>query len=104
MTPRILVLILAGGAGGRLDLLTDHRAKPAVPFARSLRLVDFPLSNLRNSGISDVWLSVQYLGQQLADVVANGKPWDLDRHHGGFGLDCGRCHGDLSWSDVRIGR
>lgn len=84
--PRILAIVQAGGAGSRMDVLTRETPKPALPFAGTYRLVDFPLSNLRNSGIADVWLSVQYLGQQLADVVANGKPWDLDRHHGGFKL------------------
>lgn len=57
-----------------------------LPFAKSYRLIDFPLSNLRSSGVSDVWLSVQYLAQELGDAVPNGKPWDLDRHDGGFKL------------------
>jgi glucose-1-phosphate adenylyltransferase len=74
----------AGGAGSRLDVLTRETPKPALPYAGAFRLIDIPLSNLRNSGISDVWVSVQYLGQQLSDAMANGKPWDLDRHHGGF--------------------
>jgi glucose-1-phosphate adenylyltransferase len=84
--PRILALIQAGGQGSRLDVLTRETPKPALPFAGGYRLVDFPLSNLRNSGIDDVWLSVQFRAQELADAVANGKPWDLDRHHGGFRL------------------
>ena len=67
-----------------MDVLTRETPKPALPFAGAFRLIDVPLSNLRNSGISDVWVSVQYLGQVLTDVMANGKPWDLDRHHGGF--------------------
>jgi glucose-1-phosphate adenylyltransferase len=83
---RVLAIIQAGGAGGRMDVLTRETPKPVLPFAGSYRLIDFPLSNLRNSGIDDVWLSVQYLAQELADAVANGKPWDLDRHHGGFKL------------------
>lgn len=82
--PRILALVQAGGAGSRMDVLTREVPKPALPYAGSFRLVDVPLSNLRNAGISDVWVSVQYLGQQLSDVMANGKPWDLDRHRGGF--------------------
>ena len=82
--PRILALVQAGGAGSRMDVLTRETPKPALPYAGSFRLIDVPLSNLRNSGISDVWVSVQYLGQRLANVMANGKPWDLDRHHGGF--------------------
>ncbi|MDN5771475.1 MAG: hypothetical protein L0H24_11350 [Microlunatus sp.] len=67
-----------------MDVLTRETPKPALPFAGSFRLIDVPLSNLRNSGVTDVWVSVQYLGQQLADVMAGGKPWDLDRHRGGF--------------------
>ena len=82
--PRILVLVLAGGAGGRLELLTEQRAKPAVPFAGVYRLVDFPLSNCQHSGISDVWVSVQYNPTSLSDHLANGRPWDLDRTFGGL--------------------
>ncbi len=82
--PRVLALLQAGGAGSRMDVLTRETPKPALPFAGSFRLIDIPLSNLANSGISDVWVSVQYLAQRLTDVMANGKPWDLDRHHGGF--------------------
>ena len=58
--PRILVLVLAGGAGGRLELLTENRAKPAVPFAGVYRLIDFALSNCEHSQIADVWVSVQF--------------------------------------------
>jgi glucose-1-phosphate adenylyltransferase len=83
-SPRILALVQAGGAGSRMDVLTRETPKPALPFAGAFRLIDIPLSNLRNSGISDVWVSVQYLGQALSEVMANGKPWDLDRHRGGF--------------------
>jgi glucose-1-phosphate adenylyltransferase len=82
--PRILVLVLAGGAGGRLELLTDERAKPAVPFAGVYRLIDFPLSNCQHSHIPDVWVSVQYHPVSLADHLANGRPWDLDRTFGGL--------------------
>src|SRR4051794_4093061 len=83
---RVLAIIQAGGAGGRMDVLTRERAKPALPFAGTYQLVDFPLSNLTHSGISEVWLSVQYQGSSLEDPLANGRPWDLDRTHGGFRL------------------
>lgn len=83
---RILAIIQAGGAGGRMDVLTRERAKPALPFAGVYRLIDFPLSNLTHSGISDVLLSVQYQGGVLEEEVANGRPWDLDRNHGGLRL------------------
>jgi glucose-1-phosphate adenylyltransferase len=82
--PRILVLVLAGGAGGRLELLTEQRAKPAVPFAGVYRLIDFPLSNCRNSTIADVWVPVQFHPTSLSDHLANGRPWDLDRTFGGL--------------------
>ena len=82
--PRILVLVLAGGAGGRLELLTDNRAKPAVPFAGVYRLIDFPLSNCQNSQISDVWVSIQFHPTSLHDHLSNGRPWDLDRTAGGL--------------------
>ncbi|MDQ3442664.1 MAG: glucose-1-phosphate adenylyltransferase [Chloroflexota bacterium] len=80
----VLALVLAGGQGGRMDVLTQHRAKPALPYAGVYRLIDVSLSNLRNSGISDVWLVVQYETQSIAEVVAGGRPWDLDRSHGGL--------------------
>jgi glucose-1-phosphate adenylyltransferase len=84
--PRIktLVLILAGGAGGRLELLTHTRAKPAVPFAGTHRLIDFPLSNCANAHIDDVWISQQFNPVSLSDHTANGRPWDLDRTSGGL--------------------
>jgi glucose-1-phosphate adenylyltransferase len=81
---RTLVLILAGGAGGRLELLTRQRAKPAVPFAGTHRLIDFPLSNCHNAGLSDVWVAQQFNPISLSDHMANGRPWDLDRTTGGL--------------------
>jgi len=82
--PRVLVLVLAGGAGGRLELLTEQRAKPAVPFAGVYRLIDFPLSNCQHSNLADVWVSVQYHPTSLSQHLANGRPWDLDRTTGGL--------------------
>jgi glucose-1-phosphate adenylyltransferase len=81
---RILVLVLAGGAGGRLELLTENRAKPAVPFAGVYRLIDFSLSNCEHSGIADVWVSVQFHPTSLSEHLSNGRPWDLDRTSGGL--------------------
>jgi glucose-1-phosphate adenylyltransferase len=81
---RTLVVILAGGAGGRLELLTHSRAKPAVPFAGTHRLIDFPLSNCMNAQISDVWVSQQFNPVSLSDHLSNGRPWDLDRTAGGL--------------------
>ena len=81
---RTLVIVLAGGAGGRLELLTRERAKPAVPFAGSHRLIDFPLSNCHNSGFADVWVAQQFNPISLSDHLSNGRPWDLDRTVGGL--------------------
>jgi len=81
---RTLVIVLAGGAGGRLEQLTDRRAKPATPFAGTHRLIDFPLSNCSNSGIDDVWVVEQFHPTSLNDHLANGRPWDLDRTDGGL--------------------
>jgi glucose-1-phosphate adenylyltransferase len=83
---RILAIIQAGGAGGRMDVLTRERAKPSLPFAGVYRLIDFPLSNLTHSGISEVWLSIQFLGNTIQEQLVNGRPWDLDRTRGGLRL------------------
>ncbi len=84
--PRTLAVVLAGGRGSRMDVLTRERAKPALPFAGTHRLIDVPLTNLRRSGIEDVFVSVQYHATSLDEVVANGRPWDLDRTYGGLRL------------------
>ena len=81
---RVLAVILAGGEGGRLDVLTEERAKPAIPFAGVYRLIDFVLSNCMHSKLQDVWLVQQYQAHSLSEHVANGRPWDLDRTHGGL--------------------
>lgn len=82
--PRTLVVVLAGGAGSRLQALTENRAKPAMRFAGTHRLVDFPLSNARNAGIDDVWVVQQFHPTSLNVHLANGRPWDLDRTRGGL--------------------
>ena len=82
--PRVLVLVLAGGAGGRLELLTEQRAKPAVPFAGVYRLIDFPLSNCQHSQIADVWVSVQFHPTSLSAHLATGRPGDRARTAGGL--------------------
>ena len=72
-------VILAGGEGSRLGVLTAKRAKPAVPFAGKYRIIDFPLSNCINSGIADVMILAQYRPQSLIEHVGSGAPWDLNR-------------------------
>jgi glucose-1-phosphate adenylyltransferase len=77
---------MAGGAGTRLTVLSDHRAKPAVPFAGKFRIIDFTLSNCVNSGIYDVAVLTQYQPHSLNTHIGIGKPWDLDRQRGGVHL------------------
>jgi ADP-glucose pyrophosphorylase len=79
-------MILAGGAGTRLGVLSDMRAKPAVPFAGKFRIIDFPISNCVNSGIYDVAVLTQYQPRSLNEHIGIGKPWDLDRARGGIRL------------------
>lgn len=81
---RSLAIVLAGGKGSRMDVLTRERAKPALPLAGGMQLIDVPMSNLRHSGVEDVWLVVQYQARMLEDFASNGRPWDLDRTTGGF--------------------
>ncbi len=83
---KVLAVILAGGQGERLSLLSQKRAKPAVPFAGKYRIIDFALSNCVNSGISDVVVLTQYRPHSLHDHIGIGKPWDLDRQKGGVRL------------------
>jgi len=73
------VVILAGGEGSRLGVLTAKRAKPAVPFAGKYRIIDFALSNCVNSGLFDVMLLTQYRPHSLNEHIGAGRPWDLDR-------------------------
>lgn len=82
--PHILALIMAGGAGTRMAPLTDHRAKPALPYAGVYRLIDFPLSNCAHSAITDVWVLQQFQPHALGEHLAGGRPWDLDRTRGGL--------------------
>lgn len=79
----VLSLILAGGQGERLSILSERRAKPAVPYAGKYRIIDFTLSNCVNSGLYDVAVLTQYRPHSLIDHIGIGKPWDLDRSRGG---------------------
>jgi glucose-1-phosphate adenylyltransferase len=72
-------VILAGGEGSRLGVLTAKRTKPAVPFAGKYRIIDFALSNCVNSGIFDVMVLAQYRPQSLIEHIGAGAPWDLNR-------------------------
>lgn len=76
-------MLLAGGQGSRLGILTKNIAKPAVPYGGKYRIIDFPLSNCVNSGIDTVGVLTQYQPLELNDYIGNGEPWDLDRVNGG---------------------
>ena len=76
-------MILAGGKGSRLGVLTKNVAKPAVLFGGKYRIIDFTLSNCRNSGIDTVGILTQYQPLELNWYIGNGSSWDLDSEHGG---------------------
>ena len=78
-----VAMLLAGGQGSRLGVLTQKIAKPAVPYGGKYRIIDFPLSNCINSGIDTVGILTQYQPLELNDYIGSGKPWDLDRLNGG---------------------
>ena len=80
---RCVAMLLAGGQGSRLGVLTRHMAKPAVPYGGKYRIIDFPLSNCSNSGIDVVGVLTQYLPLELNAYIASGSPWDLDLVNGG---------------------
>lgn len=79
----VVAMLLAGGQGSRLGVLTKSIAKPAVPYGGKYRIIDFPLSNCSNSGIYTVGVLTQYQPLELNDYLGNGQPWDLDRMKGG---------------------
>lgn len=79
----VVAMLLAGGQGSRLGVLTKSIAKPAVPYGGNYRIIDFPLSNCVNSGIYTVGVLTQYQPLVLNDYLGNGQPWDLDRINGG---------------------
>ena len=80
----MVAMLLAGGQGTRLQVLTKDMAKPAVPFGGKYRIIDFPLSNCSNSGISTVGVLTQFMPLELNSYMGNGNPWDLDRVDGGL--------------------
>ncbi len=80
---KCVAMLLAGGQGSRLGVLTKHMAKPAVPFGGKYRIIDFPLSNCTNSGIDTVGVLTQYRPLELNAYIGNGAPWDLDVNNGG---------------------
>ena len=83
MKKECVAMLLAGGQGSRLYVLTGSMAKPAVPFGGKFRIIDFPLSNCTNSGIDTVGVLTQYRPLELNSYIGNGQPWELDRINGG---------------------
>ena len=83
MKKTIVAMLLAGGQGSRLGVLTSNMAKPAVPFGGKYRIIDFPLSNCVNSDIDTVGVLTQYRPLALNSYIGTGQHWDLDRVHGG---------------------
>ena len=83
MKKECVAMLLAGGQGSRLYVLTGDMAKPAVPFGGTFRIIDFPLSNCTNSGIDTVGVLTQYRPLELNSYIGNGQPWELDRLGGG---------------------
>lgn len=79
----MIAMLLAGGQGSRLGVLTDRVAKPAVEFGGKYRIIDFPLSNCINSGVDTVGVLTQYQPLRLNSHIGIGIPWDLDRNVGG---------------------
>ena len=79
----MIAMLLAGGQGSRLGVLTANLAKPAVSFGGKYRIIDFPLSNCINSGIDTVGVLTQYKPLRLNTHIGIGIPWDLDRNNGG---------------------
>lgn len=84
MKKECVAMLLAGGQGSRLQDLTRHLAKPAVPFGGKYRIIDFPLSNCVHSGIDTVGVLTQYQPLALNRYLGSGQPWDLDRSDGGL--------------------
>ena len=82
-TKQVVAMLLAGGQGSRLGLLTRVTAKPAVPFGGRYRIIDFPLSNCANSGIDTVGVLTQYQPLELNSYIGSGASWDLDLTDGG---------------------
>ncbi len=80
---RCVAMLLAGGQGSRLMVLTENTAKPAVPFGGKYRIIDFPLSNCVNSKIDTVGILTQYQPLELNEYIGNGQPWGLNSSHGG---------------------
>ncbi|NRG27633.1 glucose-1-phosphate adenylyltransferase [Bacillus circulans] len=100
LNKKCIAMLLAGGRGTRLQKLTEELAKPAVPFGGKYRIVDFTLSNCRNSGIDTVGVLTQYQPHVLQNYIKDGKDWDLDSRDGGLSiLPPYQCGTEERWYD-----
>lgn len=100
MKKKCIAMLLAGGRGTRLKKLTEDLAKPAVPFGGKYRIIDFTLSNCRNSGIDTVGVLTQYQPHVLQSYIKDGKDWDLDSRDGGLNiLPPYQCGTEERWYD-----
>ena len=90
----MIAMLLAGGQGSRLGILTATKAKPALSFGGKYRIIDFPMSNCINSGVDTVGVLTQYLPLQLNQHIGIGIPWDLDRRSGGVTILAPHVKGD----------
>ena len=93
----MVAMLLAGGQGNRLYVLTKALAKPAVPFGGKYRIIDFTLSNCTNSGVDTVGVLTQYRPLELNAYIGNGQPWDLDRMNGGVHILPPYTGGNAGW-------
>ena len=82
----MMAMLLAGGQGSRLGILTMDKAKPAVAFGGKYRIIDFPMSNCVNSGVETVGVLTQYQPLTLNQHIGIGVPWDLDTRDGGVAI------------------
>ncbi|MDP4094258.1 MAG: glucose-1-phosphate adenylyltransferase [Bacillota bacterium] len=90
-----IAMLLAGGRGSRLGVLTRNRAKPTIPFGDEYKVIDFALSNCSNSGMDTVGVLTQYQPLELNEYIGDGQPWNLNGHEGGVRMlpSCRRQHG-----------
>lgn len=93
----MVAMLLAGGQGNRLYVLTKALAKPALPFGGKYRIIDFPLSNCTNSGIDTVGVLTQYQPLELNAYIGSGQPWDMDRMDGGVHILPPYTGGEAGW-------